>query len=393
MNARPALDVGPASGQWDALLDAACRGQGISSVFQPIVDTSRGTVAGYEALARFTGWPHGDPQVWFAMARVRGRCGDLEAAALRAALKARPLLPPNSFLALNVSPDMLSSPQVREVWEAEGDLGGLVIELTEQRPINSYAELEPDLERLRAAGALIAVDDAGSGYAGLHHLLALRPALIKLDRALIKDVGVDEARRALIEMLGTFASRIDAWILAEGVERAEELEALISLGVPLVQGFYLARPGAPWAGIEPNAARRLARHRPAALPGEPREPTVRDITESAVAVGSEQHAKEAFAANPLLESIVILGEHGRPVTVVAARNALPDPASPGLRVNLDTSLQEALARAMTRPREQRFDPLLVTDNAGRFSGLARLERMITALARRTGDGRTQPPRQ
>lgn len=163
--------------------------------------------------------------------------------------------------------------------------------------------------------------------------------------------------------------------------------------MPLVQGFYLARPGAPWAGIEPNAARRLARHRPAALPGEPREPTVRDITESAVAVGSEQHAKEAFAANPLLESIVILGEHGRPVTVVAARNALPDPASPGLRVNLDTSLQEALARAMTRPREQRFDPLLVTDNAGRFSGLARLERMITALARRTGDGRTQPPRQ
>jgi hypothetical protein len=85
-----------------------------------------------------------------------------------------------------------------------------VVELTEQTPIDSYVELEPDLNQLRAAGALIAIDDAGAGYAGLRHLLALRPSLIKIDRELIQDVDRDEAKRALISMLGTFASRVDA---------------------------------------------------------------------------------------------------------------------------------------------------------------------------------------
>ena len=51
-----------------------------------------------------------------------------------------------------------------------------------------------------------------------------------------------------------------------------------------------------------------------------------------------------------------------------------------MRVNLDTPLSEALARSMTRATSSRFEPLLVTDNAGRYAGVARMERMITALA-------------
>jgi hypothetical protein len=58
--------------------------------------------------------------------------------------------------------------------------------------------------------------------------------------------------------------------------------------------------------------------------------------------------------------------------------------SPGMRVNLDTPLNEALARSMTRTKASRFEPLLVTDNAGRYAGVARLERMITALTDATG---------
>ncbi len=96
------------------------------------------------------------------------------------------------------------------MWRHEGNLGGLIVELTEQTPIDSYLDLEPDLNQLRAAGALIAVDDAGAGYAGLRHLLQLRPSMIKIDRELIQDVDRDEAKRALIEMLGIFASRVDA---------------------------------------------------------------------------------------------------------------------------------------------------------------------------------------
>lgn len=365
---------------WDSLLASACRGEGLAAAYQPIVDTARGAVVGYEALARFPGYAEKNPEAWFAAAREHGKAAELESAALRIALKARAALPANCFLTLNVSPELLTSEDIRRVWRDEGALGGLIVELTEQTPIESYVELEPDLNQLRAAGALIAVDDAGAGYAGLRHLLDLRPSMIKIDRALIQDVDRDEAKRALIGMLGAFASRVDAWILAEGVERAEELDALVSLGVPLVQGYYLARPAPPWAGIELEVAHRLASARPVA-----HKRVVRDVVEPAATATSVTQAAEAFAANPALDAVVLLGEHLRPVAVLGAGASALGVVSPGMRVNLDTPLSQALARSMTRPPNQRFDPLLVTDNAGRFAGVARMERMVIAVAG-TADG-------
>lgn len=249
-----------------------------------------------------------------AAARAHGRSADLESATLRAALTARPAL-------------------------------------------------------------LIAVDDAGAGYAGLRHLLALRPSLIKIDRELVQDVDRDEAKRALIGMLGSFASRVDAWILAEGVERAEELDALVSLGVPLVQGYYLAKPAPPWAHIGLDLAHRMA----SKPPGAPEKTVIRDVLEPATTAASVAGAAEAFAVRPELQSVVLIGDHLKPVAVLDADMAGLGMVSPGMRVNLDTPLREALARSMTRARSSRFEPLLVTDNAGRFVGIARMERMITAL--------------
>ncbi|MET3920310.1 EAL domain-containing protein [Arthrobacter sp. UYEF20] len=353
---------------------AACRGEGLAAAYQPIIDTSRGTVVGYEALARFPGFAEKNPDAWFAAARTHGKSAELEAAALRTALAARATLPLNCFLTVNVSPELLPTECIRSVWRDEGNLAGVVVELTEQTPIDSYVELEPDLDQLRAAGALIAVDDAGAGYAGLRHLLALRPSLIKIDRELIQGVDQDEAKRALVSMLGTFACHVDAWILAEGVERIEELDALVSLGVPLVQGYCLARPAPPWANIDLDLAHRLASKRPAA-----HKRVIRDILETAATATSPALAAEAFAEDPALQSVVLLGDHLRPVSVLDAGTAGLGMVSPGMRVNLDTPLGEALARSMTRTKASRFEPLLVTDNAGRYAGLARMERMITAL--------------
>lgn len=357
------------------MLESASSGVGLSSVFQPIVDTTRGTVVGYEALARFDGYGQRDPEAWFDAARRHGFGEKLEIAALRSALAARPALPRNCFLTVNVSPDLLTAPGVRSVWQEEGDLGGLIVELTEQAPVESYLALEPDLHRLRAAGALIAVDDAGAGYAGLSHLLALRPALIKLDRALVRDVDRDEARRALIEMIGTFASRIDAWLLAEGVERVGELDALVELGVPLVQGYCLSRPAPMWAGIDAEVALRLAAGRNRA-----EKRTLRDLVEPVPGVANLSEASAAFAADAGLASVVLIDTHHRPLAVLESDASRLGVTSPGLRVNLDTGIALALQRAMTRERGSRFEPLLATDNAGRFMGLVRLERLIDVVA-------------
>ncbi|MFJ6280525.1 EAL domain-containing protein [Arthrobacter subterraneus] len=364
--------TGPGVSREDLL--AACRGEGISSVYQPIIDTARGVVVGYEALIRFPGYEEKNPEAWLSAARRDGLAANLEAAALRSALTHKHTLPANCFLTVNTSPDLLTSPEIRAVWAAQDGLGGLVIEMTEQAPIDSYVALEPDLNALRAAGAVIAVDDAGSGYAGLQHLLSLKPAMIKIDRELVKNVHRDEAKRALIGMLGNFAGRIDAWILAEGVELVEELDALLSLGVPLVQGYLLGRPAAPWASLDDDLAHRMVSNR---------KPTqaviVRDVLEAAVTVESPAAAMDAFAADPSRTEVVLVEGQHRPVAVLTPASASLAVFNQDLRVNLDTPILDALSRAVTREQYDRFAPLLVTDNAGRFAGVARMERLITAL--------------
>lgn len=359
---------------WPTLLADAIDGGAMSSVYQPVVDVVRGKVVGYEALVRFTDPAVGNPELWFAAARRMGRAAELEAAALRSAFSARSDLPADCFLAVNVGPDVLACTPVREAWVAAGPLDGVVVELTETTRIERYADLEPDLNRLRAAGALLAIDDLGSGYAGLSHLIELRPALIKLDRGLVCGIDRDETKRALAEMIGTFAGRIDAWLLAEGIETAAELETIANLGIPLAQGFYLARPGPPWATLTDDAERTLLPKQPTAggatlRPRLEHPPTIRSIEE----IGG------AFAATDW-DIIVLQDAASRPIAVLNAADAVVPNITPGLRINVDTPLSAAALRALTRPGTRWSQPLLVTDNAGRYVGVVRMERILQALA-------------
>jgi EAL domain-containing protein (putative c-di-GMP-specific phosphodiesterase class I) len=360
----------PIAPSWRAFTDA-CRGIGHQPVFQPIVDVARGVVAGYESLVRFDAPPR-NPELWFETARKRGCEADLEAAVLRAALQWRAQLPPNCFLSLNVSPTALASEAVRSVWRDQGDLGGLVIELTEQTCVESYADLARDLTRLRTAGALIAVDDAGSGYAGLRHLLQVRPSIIKLDRELVSDVDRDESKRALIEMLGTFAGRIDAWLLAEGIERAAELDTIAALGVPLAQGFFLGRPGLPWTPVDPDAAVRLVSRAGA-------DAHATTLHSQLVVAPAVHCADAAKALVDVSDVVVLLDPHDRPIAVLRPGDERGDIRA-GLRMHADTSLAEAAARAMTRSAADRFAPLMCTDDQGRYVGIVRMERLVSALA-------------
>lgn len=358
---------------WPSLLADACRGVGVRSVYQPIADVARGIVAGYEALVRFDSGP-ANPELWFSAARHHGVEADLDAAALESALRCRADLPRNTFLAVNVAPASLCSPAVRSIWAGESSLTGLVVELTEQNAIASYAALEPDLDRLRAAGALIAVDDAGAGYAGLHHLLMLRPAIIKLDRALVTDLDLDETKRALVEMLGTFASRVDAWVLAEGIERPGELDALAALGIPLAQGYYLGRPGPAWPALDPQAADQLVtRTRP------PPSHTLRSILDQAPYVRSPDEISH-FTGQHSVGIVALVDADDRPIAVITADTWAVGLVEPGIRMNVNTPIAEAALRAMTRSPSTRFSPLLCTDGAGRYLGVVHIERLVHAMA-------------
>lgn len=344
-------------------------------VFQPVVDLVRGTVVGYEALSRFTGPPRQSPDRWFAAAAALGLGPALQARALAAALHARPRLPANSFLTLNVDPNLLTSPLVAAVLQEAGHLGGLVLELTEHSVVEDYTELDAAVHAVRSAGAMVAVDDAGAGYASLSHIVALRPDIVKLDRSLVAHVDRDEAKRALVELLGAFAGRVDAWLLAEGVEREGEMEALLGMGVPLGQGFLLGMPGPEWVTVETPMASRIA--------GRARAVASRSLVAGLIEVlpwagdGDMSQARREFEADPGLDLVAVLDRWDRPVgfmdrTAVVRRCAQVVKASSEVAV--------VARRAMTRPVDQRFDPLPVSDDLGRYAGMVRVERLVERLS-------------
>jgi EAL domain-containing protein (putative c-di-GMP-specific phosphodiesterase class I) len=88
----------------------------------------------------------------------------------------------------------------------------------------------------------IAVDAAGSGYAGLAHILAVRPHVVKLDQVLVRSVDLDLARQALVGAMVGFAARTGATVVAEGIETAGEAATLRELGAQLGQGYFFGRP-------------------------------------------------------------------------------------------------------------------------------------------------------
>jgi EAL domain-containing protein (putative c-di-GMP-specific phosphodiesterase class I) len=210
-------------------------------VVQPIVDLATGRTVGVEALARFPEDLGGPPDVWFADAASVGLGVELELAVVGRALGTLDELPPDVYLSVNVTPAAMASPELAELVLA-APAGRLVVEMTEHVPVTDYDRLAEPLRRLRATGVRIAVDDAGAGFASLQHILNLAPDVIKLDRALVRDVDSDPARASLASSLVTFAERIGADLVAEGIETERERTALQRLGVGCGQGFHLGRP-------------------------------------------------------------------------------------------------------------------------------------------------------
>ena len=124
-------------------------------------------------------------------------------------------------------------------------LDGIVVEITEHEFVPDDGSLAAAVAALRERGAMIAIDDAGAGHAGLQQLMRVRPDIVKLDRALIRGIHNDVARMALVESFVRFARDVGATVCAEGIETLDELAVLADLDVEWGQGFALARPGAP----------------------------------------------------------------------------------------------------------------------------------------------------
>ena len=163
-----------------------------------------------EALSRFPGAALEPPDAWFADARAIGLGVDLELVAVRRALETVDVLAADAFLSVNVGTTALAADGFADLIGAI-DPRRLVIELTESEPDGDALSAGSRLA-LREAGIRLAVDDLGAGFAALH-----------------------------------FCRATGATLVAEGVDRPEDLATLVEIGVPLAQGYLLGRPATPGA--------------------------------------------------------------------------------------------------------------------------------------------------
>ncbi len=340
----------------------------LALAYQPIVNLFGPRVVGYEVLSRFPDFPQYSPEDVFEKAREMGLSAELETLAISTAFEYRNL-PENTFLSINVSPHILGDELLSKVLNR--DLQGTVIELTEHVPLDSLTHLKDLLARLRARGALIAMDDAGSGYAGLKSLAQMRPDIVKLDRSLITSVDSDEVKALLCASFGDFVGRLDAWLLAEGVETKAELTRLIQLGVPLAQGWALGKPANTPQDIAEDLKSWLSLQRQHATLGRG---IILEIMDPLVSTANEAPDFATVGSFAVLTTAT-----GRYRLLLRTSSGWHEVDS-GMTVHSTEPIAEVAIRSMSRSSNDRFQPILVLDENSQPVGAVRMERLVNAIA-------------
>ncbi len=229
------------------------RDEDISTLVHPIFSLSDMSVLGYEALSR---GPEGSeferPDKLFRIAYDTDLVLRLERLCRKKALAAADALPDGRMLFLNIEPDAVCDPELREALTtsliAQSHIGPerVVLEITERAAITDFTAFRSTLEYVRALGFKVAIDDAGAGYGSLQCLAEVHPEWLKIDMSLVRGCDTDEVRSQLISSLVRFAKKVDVSLIAEGVETRGELAKLRELGVEYAQGFLFTVPVKPF---------------------------------------------------------------------------------------------------------------------------------------------------
>jgi EAL domain-containing protein (putative c-di-GMP-specific phosphodiesterase class I) len=220
--------------------EGAMRGMWIG--FQPIVHAPSGHLYGYEALLRNDLARWSVPNMFFSMAEKLGKTLDAGRnirAAIAHCLDNAPL---DAVVCVNVSPRELDDEMLVDGSEdLSKHAGRIVIEITERDSVKSISDLSEKVQRLRALGYRIAVDDLGAGYAGLSSIAAIMPDLVKFDMDLVRGIDESPTKQTLIEAMARMCHELRIQTLAEGIETPGENDTVTALGCDLLQGYYLGR--------------------------------------------------------------------------------------------------------------------------------------------------------
>ena len=383
--------------------------QELTCQFQPIVDLRDGYTYGYEALIRS---PKG---------RLVRRFGQMFEAADRASMvawfdiacqeqcfvqAAKLGLKRSLFVNMDAAGLAYLDLHDRSLAARAHDLGlspsRIVIEITERQAIEDFPRLIQYMNRLRADGFKIAIDDAGAGYNSLYTISEMRPDFIKIDRAMVRNIDVNGERRALLAALLQYARRIGTAVLAEGAETEGELATLIDLGIPYGQGYLMGRPQDDFRGVTKNLREfieKRAELRKTLQSGQVY--TISELARPGLTMSEDtllDLAVRRFSRDPSLTSIVVtLNERPLGLLMRSRVQSLLDvvretksydevPEKPisewietnALNVHGTTPINEVARQAMTRKDISLDTDILVTETDGRYRGVVPARMLLEA---------------
>ena len=214
--------------------------QSLNVALQPLVSLSTEDVIGYEALARPAG-AQTAPAALFDAALAGGWIAELELTVAGRAFDCASLVS-GQRLFLNVHPSALESPGFGRRLRRAVPVRRAVIEITEAGPITDAETALANVEELRGAGALFALDDFGSGYAHLRWLREIRPRFIKIAQSIAGGLELAPWRRSIVRNVQSFAKEAGCSVIAEGIETGATANAARELGVEFGQGYLFGRP-------------------------------------------------------------------------------------------------------------------------------------------------------
>lgn len=244
-------------------------------VFQPIVDLRTGRIFAYEALMRPLLDNFKSPLEILSVAEAQSKLGQLERLVMfKAFAYAQEHLEElrDAKLFVNSIPSqVLTDEDFAGLGARFSDVfGKIVVEITEaENDAPALLNQKVQLVRKNNMGGL-AIDDFGSGYSNEIRIISINPDIVKIDMELVSNIDTNEDKRVLVENLTSFCRLKGILTVAEGVERREELEMFVRLGIDYAQGYYVQRPQAALLPIpEQIAAEIRALHETAGTP--PRE--------------------------------------------------------------------------------------------------------------------------
>ncbi|RTE86234.1 MULTISPECIES: EAL domain-containing protein [Gammaproteobacteria] len=217
----------------------------IKMAFQPIVNVREQTLYAHEALVRgANGEGAGEVIGKVTDEMIYSFDQQCRMTAIETASKVK--LP--SRVSINFLPNAIYEPEtclartLETANRVKFPRENIIFEVTEHEKIENKALLKEVFKTYKEHGFLTAIDDFGEGYAGLNMLSDFQPDLLKIDMNLIRNIDTDKVKRSIVKGVLTVANDLDITPIAEGIETEGEKNALIDLGIELMQGFYFAKP-------------------------------------------------------------------------------------------------------------------------------------------------------